>query len=706
MAGENAICQSITLNNPLFELQAPGDATKVLTVNGNITINAGAFRFDDGNPMTPDGTIYIQGTWTNNSSSTPFICGNSTVIFQGNSQSIQSPSLGYENFHNITISSPAVVNPGPYTLNISGSWTNYSSTGFTENTSEVVFNGNALQTISTPGGENFYNLTINNPSAGVGLSTPVTVAANLNLSNGYLAINSSTLTLNGDLTRINGSFRGTSASSLIINGSGSLSAGLMFENSYQTLGTLTLNRTSSGWAWLLSDLTTTTGLNMTAGELDLNHNTLGINGTITGTGQINGTNNSSISVGGTGNAGTIYFDNFNNILSSFTMNRSSGNITLGAPNLRIENQLTLNNGKITTGSNWIIVNSSSPSSVSGQNANSYINGNLRRNVGVSGSYDFPVGTATYYEAANLNFHNNPSASYVDVWFNSPHVTPLDISSLGLSINGTPITTLLDYGFWTFLPSGAGVIDYDITVTSRGHGNGGPLADQHTVVKRAGNFTNWMVFESNHNNGTQSGTGSSPITASLSHMTTFCDVAIARSAINPLPVELNSFKATKTENEILLEWETLSEIENDYFTILKSNDSKNFVPIGSVEGAGFSSTPLFYSFIDKMPLKGMNYYQLRQYDFNGNSDESEIVAVVFEEGSSFAVYSSNGLLSVFGENVSDIQDVRIYDITGREVPVYKTTASDYQYYTGMIPGQVYLVHLISSTGTSVQKIVGW
>ena len=94
----------------------------------------------------------------------------------------------------------------------------------------------------------------------------------------------------------------------------------------------------------------------------------------------------------------------------------------------------------------------------------------------------------------------------------------------------------------------------------------------------------------------------------------------------LPIELISFDANLKGNIVLLVWETLSEINNDYFTIEKSNDGLNFIEVTRLQGAGNSLERLAYSTTDNSPFTGVSYYRLKQTDFNGDYTYSEIKAI--------------------------------------------------------------------------------
>lgn len=97
-----------------------------------------------------------------------------------------------------------------------------------------------------------------------------------------------------------------------------------------------------------------------------------------------------------------------------------------------------------------------------------------------------------------------------------------------------------------------------------------------------------------------------------------DYALAVVYPAPLPVELNYFTAVPAPTGIDLDWETLSETNNDRFTVERSADAWNWQPVGTVPGAGNSNTALRYRYADTAPYDGINYYRLTQIDFDGHA----------------------------------------------------------------------------------------
>ncbi|HNW70833.1 MAG TPA: T9SS type A sorting domain-containing protein [Bacteroidales bacterium] len=87
--------------------------------------------------------------------------------------------------------------------------------------------------------------------------------------------------------------------------------------------------------------------------------------------------------------------------------------------------------------------------------------------------------------------------------------------------------------------------------------------------------------------------------------------------NPLPIELLSFSATYENKKVTLNWSTASEINNDYFSVERSDDMRTWQNAGNIEGAGNSNTIQNYSFVENVTHSGTFYYRLKQTDYNGS-----------------------------------------------------------------------------------------
>lgn len=354
-------------------------------------------------------------------------------------------------------------------------------------------------------------------------------------------------------------------------------------------------------------------------------------------------NDNSLSGGG-----LTFFHNLN-----IAKNTNANTFTINH-DINVDGVLTFTIGKIVTGVNRVEVSNPATASITGYSVDRYVDGNLLRYVNATGSYDFPVGTASYYELANINLNSSSGLSYIEASFTNPHSTPITITPLGLTVGGTILDELLNYGFWTITPD-AGTYNYNVSLTSRGHTNQGSTAASHAVIKRPNSSVDW-VSEGTHINGDQT-MGVGWVTAVRRNLTVFSDFAIAKSNEGSLPVEMIKFDASLLETDALIEWATATETNCSHFVLERSaGDQYHFEQVATISGAGNSNLENYYSFVDNRVESGINYYKLTQYDFDGSSYDAGFDYVILN--------GENAPLSVANFTVQNgLVAADIYNITG-------------------------------------------
>lgn len=137
----------------------------------------------------------------------------------------------------------------------------------------------------------------------------------------------------------------------------------------------------------------------------------------------------------------------------------------------------------------------------------------------------------------------------------------------------------------------------------------------------------------------------------------------------LPVTLTSFTAGTASDAVVTRWTTGSEKDNDYFVVERSGDGLTFEAIGRKDGAGTTDGPQRYDFTDEQPLKGNNYYRLRQTDFDGKIAYSPVVMVVFGQQTNvhLAPSPATDLMRIqLDEPTTEDGVWQVYDAAGRMV----------------------------------------
>jgi hypothetical protein len=139
-------------------------------------------------------------------------------------------------------------------------------------------------------------------------------------------------------------------------------------------------------------------------------------------------------------------------------------------------------------------------------------------------------------------------------------------------------------------------------------------------------------------------------------------------VGPLPIELIYFSVATKDRQAILDWKTAAETNNFGFVIERSADARNWDILGFEPGHGTTVLTQNYSFLDSRPLPGYNYYRLKQIDFDGHFEYSDIKNVLFQS-------SANQKLEIFpnpniGNFTLSLQNpdmkrafVKLFDSTG-------------------------------------------
>ncbi len=140
---------------------------------------------------------------------------------------------------------------------------------------------------------------------------------------------------------------------------------------------------------------------------------------------------------------------------------------------------------------------------------------------------------------------------------------------------------------------------------------------------------------------------------------------------PLPVSFLGLNARQKGTGVNIDWSTAFESNNKYFEVERSNDGGyTWSPAARVNSQGNSTTKHDYTAFDAKPQLGMNYYRIRQTDFDGTSKFSNTVAVKFSidktSGTVLANPFTNNIVVDFLSNHSQTLQATVFDNAGRKV----------------------------------------
>lgn len=152
---------------------------------------------------------------------------------------------------------------------------------------------------------------------------------------------------------------------------------------------------------------------------------------------------------------------------------------------------------------------------------------------------------------------------------------------------------------------------------------------------------------------------------------------------PLPVEFLYFRGNN-DNGILLEWATASEKDNDKFEIERSETGGDFYYIGTVQGNGTHSGLLEYTYKDASFTSGVVFYRLKQIDFDGEFEYSQVIRLETRAGRSleqFMLYptiAEENFVRISARTTFNIKDLAVYDLNGSKFSVKSSKSHDSEY----------------------------
>lgn len=174
----------------------------------------------------------------------------------------------------------------------------------------------------------------------------------------------------------------------------------------------------------------------------------------------------------------------------------------------------------------------------------------------------------------------------------------------------------------------------------------------------------------------------------------------------LPIQLLSFEVIPNKKP-LLSWTTLSELNNDYFSIEHSQDGIHFAEIKKVKGQGTTDKRNDYSYIDLSPSIGINYYRLIQVDDNGISTAypAKSVMVSLNDMILFpTIFDQDVTLQMpppYDKSVTWV----LYDAFGRTILTGNSPGQPVQQIQlSAVQAGTYLLAVLSPSGQKTQRLI--
>ena len=377
-------------------------------------------------------------------------------------------------------------------------------------------------------------------------------------------------------------------------------------------------------------------------------------------------------------------------------------LTISSGTHQIANNFTFTNGIVVQNANLHFLNASTATSASNS---SFVDGPVRK-IG-NQAFTFPVGDNSLYRPLSISAPSNAAHFFTARYFNQDHLVN----------GGNAFYAVSRCEYWTLDRNTGPSSNVSVTLSWNAAACP-PVYITNPVDLRVVRWSgaDWI----SEGNGGTTGTPSSgtivtatPVTSFISgNQFTFASV----SAANPLPIVLAWLRAIPAQDgTVNLQWLTSSELNNDYFEVQHAGVGESFKTFTNVKGQGTTSRETRYEVNHRPPWPGIHYYRLKQVDFDGKFEYSQVVAATVKseiqplqvEVFPNPTTSANVNVRIRTADSSALR-VRMFDLLGRTV--YSVMVRDYDNAAftlalpSALPEGTYLIQVEQGTGRAVTRVM--
>lgn len=173
---------------------------------------------------------------------------------------------------------------------------------------------------------------------------------------------------------------------------------------------------------------------------------------------------------------------------------------------------------------------------------------------------------------------------------------------------------------------------------------------------------------------------------------------------PLAITLGDFNAEAVKDKVKLNWFTVTESNNDYFSVERSTDGINWNLVKTLKGAINSATILNYECFDEQPVTGTLYYRLKQTDLDGKFSYSATKRVKFTTGDNIFMYpvpNTGNTINFKGIQQPQSVLLHVYDVAGNSV--YSTALTSNSVTLPIIKPGTYTISLVNKSNGVTTKL---
>jgi len=285
------------------------------------------------------------------------------------------------------------------------------------------------------------------------------------------------------------------------------------------------------------------------------------------------------------------------------------------------------------------------------------------------------------------------------------------ANIGWIVGGGGTILRTTNGGTNWIQQTSGTIEglWDVTFTNAN--NGWIVGNSGTILRTSNGGTNWIPQTS----GTSNPLIGIYFIDALNGWAVGANGTILQTTNGGVPVELTSFTATANGKEVILNWSTATELNNQLFEVQRSFEGSDFATVGFVNGKGTTTERQDYSYSDEVFTNGKYSYKLKQIDYLGSYEYSDIVEIDYRAFNSYLLEQNfpnpfNPTTTIgFGlQNKSSVKIIILNSI-GEEVAVVLNEEREsgfhqVEFNASNLPSGVYFYQLKAGKCTAVKKML--
>jgi len=395
---------------------------------------------------------------------------------------------------------------------------------------------------------------------------------------------------------------------------------------------------------------------------------------------------------------SVTFNLFNNVsVDSLMLDNGVGITAINTANaatmLTVHKQMELRNGRLVL-NNGNVINLPAGCVIAGGSAASFIEGAVINSTDTAGlsTLVFPIGKNNIYRPLTLvvtHLSAGISSYKAEVFNTEPGRRNLPVG----------INAVSNIRYFNITNMGSQPVSN--AAVTLGYGLDDAVTDSANLrIAKDDGLGNWI-----NTGGTGMGNTAGSIVSSV-NFTSFGDFALANTSTgsNAFATRWMTTDAKVIGRQVSIQWEIGNEINIKNYTIERSADGISFVEIGKLGAGSAPAVEKEYEYLDFLPMKGINYYRIKQTDLAGSYTYSKTVQATVAGVTDFVLWPNPASTTVKIQNRQTMLRLQCYNSDGQLMYDVKPYANFYSIPVRQWAGGVYQVKITCAAGVMQTRFV--